>query len=473
MPFIRSFLTAALTVLSILTVQGAGERPNVILIMCDDLGWGDVGFNGNTVIKTPELDRMAASGLRFERFYSASAVCSPTRGSVLTGRNPMRLGIPTANAGHLQEKEFTLAEHLGRAGYRTGHFGKWHLGTLTRDEVDSNRGGRPRHESHFTRPSDHGFDTWFSTEAKVPTYDPMIKPVNHPARLWWDPVTDPGMAESYGTAYWGPDGKVSDNLRGDNSRIIMDRAIPFISDAARSQRNFLAVIWFHTPHLPVVAGPEMTALYAEASDYQKHYYGSITAMDRQVGRLRAHLQELGVADNTMIWFCSDNGPEGQKGQAPGSAGPFSGRKRDLLEGGIRVPALLEWPSRVDPGQSTALPCFTSDYLPTILEWAGLPFENTVTPLDGISLAPLIEAGLHHRPVPMAFEFGNQKALTLKHFKLHMRGDRISLFNIERDPSESTDISGQFPILTAQLHDSLLRWSAECGAERTILKNPEQ
>jgi len=134
----------------------AEESPNVILCMCDDLGWGDVGFNGNTVIQTPHLDKMAASSLKFNRFYAAAPVCSPTRGSALTGRHPFRYGVFFANTGHMRAKELTLAEELKGRGYTTGHFGKWHLGTLTTTEPDANRGG-PKGKAHFAPPWKNGF----------------------------------------------------------------------------------------------------------------------------------------------------------------------------------------------------------------------------------------------------------------------------------------------------------------------------
>ena len=127
------------------------SRPNIILIMCDDLGWGDVGFNGNKIIKTPHLDTMANSGIKFDRFYAAAPVCSPTRGSALTGRHPFRYGIYYANTGHMKKKELTIAEIMKTKGYRTGHFGKWHLGTLTTKIKDANRGG-PKGAKHYSSP---------------------------------------------------------------------------------------------------------------------------------------------------------------------------------------------------------------------------------------------------------------------------------------------------------------------------------
>ena len=144
------------------------HQPNIILCMADDQGWGDVGYNGHPVLQTPHLDQMARDGMRFDRFYAAAPVCSPTRASVVTGRHPMRMGIPWANTGKLPDQEHTIAEILQQQGYRTGHFGKWHLGTLSLTVKDGNRGGTG--EQYYAPPWLHGFDTCFSTESKVPTY---------------------------------------------------------------------------------------------------------------------------------------------------------------------------------------------------------------------------------------------------------------------------------------------------------------
>ena len=172
----------------------------------------------------------------------------------------------------------------------------------------------------------------------------------------------PGTDKPYGTAYWNERGeRVVDNLDGDDSRVIMDRVLPFVRAAVRDEVPFFAVVWFHTPHKPVVAGPRYLESYAGESDPQRRaYFGSLTAMDDQLGRLRSTLRELGVATDTMLWFCSDNGPEGRAQKAPGSAAPLRGRKRSLYEGGVRVPGLLEWPRRIRSGRVTAVPCSTSD-----------------------------------------------------------------------------------------------------------------
>ena len=153
----------------------AQDRPNIILMMADDLGWGDTGYNGHPFIKTPHLDQMAKDGIRFDRFYSGSAVCSPTRASFLTGRSPYRTGVFTANRGILRQAEITIPEVLKEAGYATGHFGKWHLGTFTHTERDANR-GKPGNIRDYNPAQWHGNETVFATESKVPTYDPMLNP---------------------------------------------------------------------------------------------------------------------------------------------------------------------------------------------------------------------------------------------------------------------------------------------------------
>lgn len=358
-------------------------RPNIILMMADDMGWGDPGFNGNTIIKTPHLDAMAKASLRFDRFYSGAPVCSPTRGSVLTGRHPYRYGIWTANEGHLRKEEISLPEVVKTQGYTTGHFGKWHLGTL--DPNFSGKGAGRDAAKNFMTPAMKGSNEWFATEYGV--------------RLW-DPFTDAAANPYY------HNGKLeTENLAGDDSRVVMDRAIPFIRKAAAAKTPFLAVIWFHAPHEPVAAGPEFLKMYAGLSEGEQHYYGCITALDVQVGRLRQELRDLGVADNTMLWFTSDNGPEGNTGDAGrqrGSAGPFRGRKRSLWEGGIHVPGLLEWPARIKPGVTT-VPCSTLDYFPTTLDLLGFRMKGQPEPIDGVSLVPLFEGKMTERPVPIPFE----------------------------------------------------------------------
>jgi len=439
-------------------------EPNVILVMCDDLGWGDPqSFDSSSPVKTPNIDALVASGLKFNRFYSAAPVCSPTRGSCLTGRHPYRYGVYSANVGHMRPDEITLPELLRDHGYATGHFGKWHLGTLTTEIKDSNRGG-PNNREHFAPPTQHGYDTCFVTEAKVPTYDPMLKPRGG-GNNGWDFLTNKSAALPYGTHYWNEAGEiVTDNLDGDDSRVIMDRATKFIETSAREQRPFFAAIWFHAPHLPVVAGPDHVAPYAEFGVRERNYYGCIAAEDEQIGRLRALLADLEIADNTMLWFCSDNGPEGQTGKAPGSAGPFRGRKRSLYEGGVRVPGALVWPSRVAAGQETDFPTVTSDYLPTILDVLDIEYPDD-RPVDGVSLLSLIEGNATERAAPIGFQSAKQRSWVEQQYKLYSSdaGKTWELYDLVSDPGESRNLAAEMPDRVAAMRVAIDAWVESCRA----------
>lgn len=436
-------------------------KPNIILCMADDLGWGDPGFNGNKIIKTPHLDAMAKNSLRFERFYSGAPVCSPTRGSCITGRHPYRYGIWSANQGHMRKQEVTLAEILKSQGYATGHFGKWHLGTL--DPNSSGKGKGRNAERNFSTPNANGFDEWFSTEYSVRTWDPLKNNILNP---------------------YYHNGKVeTKNTDGCDSRVLMDRAIPFIRKAAKEKTPFLAVIWFHAPHEPVVAGPEFLELYPGYADGEKNYYGVVSALDLQVGRLRKELRELGLADDTMLWFTSDNGPEGDsgdKGTTRGSAGPFRGRKRSLYEGGIRVPGLLEWPKKISPGETTSFPASTLDYFPTILDVLGFKFKENLFPIDGISLLPMFDGKIKQRPVPIPFETlggtgsnasrgSPRMALVDNQYKLLTdlddKGSSDMLFDLLNDKGESKNIATQHPDVVKSMKVKLMDFRESCRSSQ--------
>ncbi|PHS01809.1 MAG: N-acetylgalactosamine 6-sulfate sulfatase [Blastopirellula sp.] len=449
--------------------------PNIILMMADDLGWGDTGFNGNKIIQTPHLDTMAQAGLKFNRFYSAAPVCSPTRGSCITGRHPFRYGIYFANTGHMKAPEITLAELLKKKGYRTGHFGKWHLGTLTTEVKDANR-GKPGDDKHFSPPWKNGFDVCFSTESKVPTWDPLLCPKNEKGKHWWNAVDNQADAIPYGTHYWNEKGEsITENTRGDDSRVIMDRAIPFIEQCALDKKSFFTIIWFHAPHLPVVAGPKYVKMYQEHDSFSQHYFGCITALDEQVGRLRQALKDTGVADNTLLCFCSDNGPEGSD-KAPGTAANFRGRKRSLYEGGVRVPALIEWPAKIKAGSVTEFPAVTSDYLPTILEIVGASLTAN-RPIDGVSLVPVFSGKKYERQTPIGFQTGNMSALSDNRYKLYRAGGQknakavkekqakpvtLELYDLLADPGETNNIAGKHPEIVASMLKQLIAWQESCA-----------
>ncbi|MCX6636549.1 MAG: sulfatase-like hydrolase/transferase, partial [Acidobacteria bacterium] len=455
----REFLSGSLLLPATPSALGGApaNRPNVILMMADDLGWGDPGFNGNRVIHTPNLDAMAKAGIRFTRFYSGGPVCSPTRGTCLTGRHYFRYGITHANEGALPKPEFTIAEMLKPLGYATGHFGKWHLGTLTEAIKDGRRGG-PGTKS-YSPPWEHGFDECFSTEQAVPT---------------WDPMKD----QPFVTKYWtGPGQYARENLEGDDSRVMMDRVVPFVRRAAKAGRPFLAVVWFHAPHAPVAAGPEHRAMYSQYGEDQQHYYGCITALDEQVGRLRRELRELGVADNTMTWFASDNGPEGMtgdQGRNRGSTGGLRGRKRSLFSGGVNVPALLEWPGHARPGRVVDLECSTLDYFPTVRDVVGFGMPGKPRPTDGVSLASLIDGKMTSRPAPISFRYiedplpmhgsptvamveGRYKLLT----NFAAGGPEDMLFDLVADRAETRNIIGKQPEMVRSMKTRLRDWIASC------------
>ncbi len=437
------------------------HQPNIILLMADDLGWGDTAYNGHPTIKTPHLDQMARDGIRFDRFYSASAVCSPTRASCVTGRNPFRTGVFYANDGILRPEEVTVYEVLQEQGYRTGHFGKWHLGTFTDDEKDANRGGS-KHPQLFNLPSEHGVELYFATESKVPTCDPMKKPAGHKSSSDpWDYLQPDDPSTPYGTAYWsnrsGTNQKVTDNLEGDDSRVMMDRAIPFIERAVSEATPFLAVIWFHAPHKPCVAAPEFHQMYQNEPLSERNYYGCITGMDKEIGRLRARLQQLGIADNTMVWFCSDNGPE----SGPGLSGGFRASKRSLYEGGVRVPGLLVWPNKIKQARVEHAPAVTSDYLPTIMDAVGIPESRIPHQLDGVSLMPLIEGASFKRKQPIGFMCGKRVSYLTERYKVTQKGSASpELYDLLADPYEQENIAAEHPEVTQDLKDQFLLWQAE-------------
>ncbi len=329
----------------------AAKKPNIVLCMADDQGWGDMAYNGHPVLVTPNFDAMAASSLRFDRFYAAAPVCSPTRGSVMTGRHPNRFGC--FKWGHtLRPQEITIAEALKRAGYVTGHFGKWHLGSVCK--------GSP------VSPGASGFDEWFSSPNFFDN-DPIL--------------SRQGVAVQ---------------TTGESSMVTVDAALEFIRKYADSPKPFLAVVWFGSPHSPHQAVEQDRALYKGQSEKLQHFYGEITGMDRAFGKLRKELRALGIAENTILWYCSDNGGLAGLGSTGGRA-----NKASIYEGGIRVPAMLEWPARIPKPRVTDVPCNTSDIYPTLLQIVAVKLENQ-PPLDGISLVPLTDGKMKLRPKPMGF-----------------------------------------------------------------------
>ena len=442
------------------------KTPNIIMIMSDDQGWGDVGFNGHPELQTPHLDDMAKNGVRFDRFYAAAPLFSPTRGSCLTGRYPFRYGILAAHTGGMRVGETTVAEMLRKQGYATGFFGKWHMGWV-RMEDSSTRG-------HFSPPSLHGYDEWFATTSAVPTYDPGITPKGW--KGFGSGKTDLGGQPWKGGFPYVHNGEaVKDNIRGDDSRVIMDRVIPFIKE--NKDKPFLATVWFHTPHEPVVAGDEYKKLYPKAGELRKNYYGCITAMDEQIGRLRSELRKMGIEKDTVLFFCSDNGPaDGLAKKGIASAGPFKGHKHTMYEGGLLVPACAEWPGVIKPGTTTEVRCSTVDFFPTIGNLCGWkPSSKDKRPIDGIDLMPVIQGKVNERGQDLFFGYRrlfqgtDGKVLISGDYKLLTEatkgGGNTYLYDLKNDPGETTDLSQKMPERFTVLYKRLVEIENSCQLSR--------
>ncbi len=332
------------------------DRPNIILCMADDQGWGDTAYNGHPLLKTPHLDAMAAEGLRFDHFYAAAPVCTPTRASVLTGRHPNRSGAFSWGLP-MRPQEITVAERLQAAGYVTGHFGKWHLGSVLK--------GSP------VNPAAAGFDQWLS------------------AYNFYD--NDPLLSRE-GTAV---------ALEGESSIVTADAAIEFIKEQNSKGKPFLAVVWFGSPHSPHRAAPQDRKLY----EGQKHadWLGEITGLDRAVGKLQAALQDEGIRDNTLFWYTSDNG-----GLQTASSGGRN-KKGSIYEGGLRVPAIIQWPSRIKTPRVTQAVANSSDIYPTLMEILEIDTEPQPE-LDGVSLVSVIDNKSDQRVKPMGFWSFNARGI---------------------------------------------------------------
>jgi len=344
-------LALALYLISVLTTALHAERPNVILVMADDQGWGDTGYNGHPVVKTPNLDAMAKDGLVFNRFYAAAPVCSPTRGSVLTGRHPIRIKI-TNHGRYMRPQETTIAEALRDAGYVTGMFGKWHVGSAQKDSP--------------VNPGNSGFDEW-------------VIGLN-----FFD--NDPFLSRN----------GIVEQIKGSGSEITIDETIAFLRKHKGDGKPMFAIAWFPSPHDPHLEKPSGPDPYKGVK--APGYFQEITVLDHAFGRLRKELRTLGIERNTILWYCSDNG--GLRKESSGGRE----RKGSIYEGGLRVPGILEWPAKINSG-TIDVPATTSDIMPTLLSMVGVTAKSHYA-WDGIDLTPVIEGKVSSRP-PIGFWFGLQ------------------------------------------------------------------
>jgi len=457
-------------------MQAANNRPNIVFVLADDLGYGDVGYNGGPA-ETPNLDAVASGphSIKFTHFYSGAPVCSPTRGTLLTGRNHNRYCIWTANTRGrkckaeedlecavlmpLPTSEVTVAEILKDHGYRTATFGKWHLGDLKPVQG----GNRQWPTSH---PGQHGFDTWKVTKHKVPTANPNCRCFNVSlCRLGHYTDRPPPCCGNYYAGVEGkPDAVVAEDkpIIGDDSEYIVGEFAQFLKDAVVKGHPFFAYIAFHAVHIRYVAVPPFIERYTKRGHTadEVDYYGSISAMDRAVGRIRELLSQYHVSNNTMLWFVSDNGP---KSKTPGRTGGLRGRKGSLYEGGIRVPGIIEWPGVIKQNRISAYPVVTSDFLPTVCDILGtkLPQYHTI---DGISVLPVLLREIEVRRKPIAWAFNilgnfsgsyNMALIDNEHkaFVEYRNGRRANtfLYNIHAGYSETQDIS---PFFADKLHRML-------------------
>jgi len=450
--------------------------------MSDDQGWGDAGYQGHPVLRTPALDAMAANGVRLDRFYAQSPLCSPTRMSALTGRHPYRAGVWTASAqGNYRAEEVTLAEVLQPLGYRTGMFGKWHFRSpLAEDDPDAERftaesvswaapwDGSVR-EDNVVVPWEEGFDTAFVAFKVVPTYDPLITPDYYDVGYLKGRAPGSPWGRPYFEKLPGSDYRViEEGLDGPNARIIVDAAERFIREAASGDAPFLAYVWFNTPHRPIVAGPAHRARFDQLSEDEQHWYGAMAAMDDEIGRLRALLRELNIEGETIVWFASDNGPSRCGGKADrclGTTGGLKGHKGKLWEGGVRVPGLVEWPGVLEAGSSVTTPISTSDYYPTVLALLGVGDDGHDNVIDGVDAFPFVTGRVSDRTSPIFFRDEDEFALIEGDWKMIGEGaGPVQLYNLADDPAETADLAARHPTRVAAMKARFDAWEEDWKAD---------
>ncbi len=417
---------------------GSAPRPNVILAMTDDQGWGEVSDNGHPHLKTPNLDAMAANGLRFDRFYAAAPVCTPTRASFLTGRHPQRCGIGGVGQP-LPRQERTVGDLAKAAGYRTAFFGKWHLNGVGGP-------GKPIAADDPLSPGQFGFDHWLANS----NYYDLDKELGSPH----------GIVPN----------------KGDSSDVLAAHATEFIKKCVAAQQPFFVVVWYPSPHGGYFALPADVQPYAALvknktiSEKEAHGYGEIAGVDRSVGALRQTLRELNVAENTLFFFCSDNGGalRNEKEGFRWSVGGLRGNKGTLWEGGVRVPGILEWPAAIPAPRTTRVVASTSDLYPTLTDLFGLDLPDKPKPLDGLSLMPLVAGNMEQRPQPLAFtskwrsDLAESEVLTDTLLDYPWKYGRAKdgqeyLFNLEEDPGESRDLAAAHPERVRQMRELHAKW----------------
>jgi arylsulfatase A len=414
-------------------LRAADRKPNVVIFLVDDMGWGDLGCYGNKIIQSPNLDKFAREGMRFTQGYAACAVCSPSRSAIQTGRTPYRNGvynwIPEGRDMHLRKSEITIATLLKNAGYATCHSGKWHLnGKFNSPEQP--------------QPNDHGYDWWFATQNNA-----------HPSHK--DPDNFVRNGQPVG------------NLTGYSGQIVVNEAVEFLKHHRDPKKPFLLNICTHETHQPIEADPKFQALYPNADESHRQFYGDATQMDAAFGTLMKALEESGEADNTIVFITADNGPEGdgETKRNCGSTGGLRGRKRWLYEGGIREQFMVRWPGHIKPGSTCDQPVIGSDIFTTICEVTGVqpPADRVI---DGASIVPAFRDQPIARKVPLFWHYtapgGMHIALRDGDWKLLASEamDKFELYNLKDDVKETTDLAAKEPQRVEQMHKTMASLVAE-------------
>lgn len=430
-------LLIGLTLLTIMGstnfVKGQQEKPNFILIMADDLGYGDISCYGNTQIKTPVLDQMAKDGIRFTDYHSNGAVCSPTRAALMTGQYQQRTGVTgviTAknhrNTG-MPLKETTIAEVLKKAGYSTGMLGKWHLGYPAR-----------------FNPVHQGFDEYIGYVSGNVDYHSHVDQEGHSD--WWK----------------------SDTLKpekGYSTDLITRNANDFISK--HRTNPFFLYIAHEAPHYPYqdrnskadrFPGAKIGVDFVPQGSEKNRaavYKNMIEIMDEGIGNVIKTLKKYGLYENTVIIFCSDNGAP----KIMGSNGVLRGFKATVWEGGHRVPAIIQWPGHIPGGGLSDQTVLSMDFFPTILKLAGIHYSKAI---DGISINRLL---LHNKPLKPRMVFwqhGKGYAVREGQWKLIIPGaeSQPELYNLQEDIGEKNNVAGDHPVLVEKLHSALEKWKTE-------------
>jgi arylsulfatase A-like enzyme len=402
------------------------DKPNIILVMSDDQGWGQTSYNNHPILKTPNLDNMASNGLRFNRFYAGAPVCSPTRASVLTGRTNDRTGV-FSHGYPMRRQEKTIAMALKQAGYSTAHFGKWHLNGL--------RGpGVPILKDDKRNPGAFGFDEWLSV---TNFFD--VNPI----------MSRNGEFEEF---------------KGESSQIIVNEALKFIEKEKNNNKPLFIVIWFGSPHSPWMASEKDKEEFKNLEEKAQNHYAELVNIDKSVGNIRKGLRDMEIADNTLLWFNSDNG--GLPPFGPETVGGLRGFKNQIYEGGIRVPCVIEWPEGIKQARITDYPAATMDIFPTIADIVGIPKSSMNTPIDGISIKKLFTIELKKRDDPIPFRHVGRGALIDNNYKIltqKIKEGKFELYDLEKDPNETDNLIDKQPEIAKEMIAAYTKWTLSVDA----------